>query len=273
MKPVASATRRSKVYIVVPAFNEESGLPKVLDEIHGVLVKAGNDHTFIVVNDGSTDRTREIAEEYARRMSVEIINHPTNLNVGAVFRDGLTLAASLADPDDVILTTEGDNTCESSIFRKMIRMIEKKYDAVAATRYTKGGRIEGFPPARRLYSWVINWMLRIMYPIRGVTDYSIFMRGYRADLIQRSIAFYGEDWIESVGFVANAEILIKSRVFKPRCGSVPMYYRYCAKDGGSKLNVKKTILGYFQFFQRLAKTNRKFSGRPIPPATPRKQVN
>src|SRR5690606_34317688 len=116
------------------------------------------------VNDGSKDRTREVAEEYAKRMPVEIINHSPNQNVGAVFRNGLTLAASKAGDNDVILTTEGDNTCESSIFAKMIRLIlDDGCDAVAATRYTKGGRIEGFPPMRRLYSWGINWMLRIMY--------------------------------------------------------------------------------------------------------------
>lgn len=254
-----------KVFIVVPAYNEEEGLPRVIEEIHGVLSKEGHEYLFVVVNDGSRDRTREVAEEYARKYPVEIINHPTNLNVGAVFRNGLTRAAELAEPDDVLLTTEGDNTCDASIFAEMVAKIARDgCDAVAATRYEKGGRIDGFPPMRRVYSWGINTMLRVMYPTRGISDFSIFMRAYRADLIQRSIAYYGEDWIESAGFVANAEILIKARVFKPRCASVPMYYRYQVKSGGSKLNVKKTILGYFQFFRRLARTRRKYAGKPLP---------
>jgi dolichol-phosphate mannosyltransferase len=255
-----------KVFIVVPAYNEEEGLPKVLTEISGVLHQGGYPFQFIVVNDGSKDRTREIAEDYATRLPVEIINHPTNLNVGAVFRDGLTRAAELAQPNDVILTTEGDNTCDPAIFTQMIAEIRNGCDAVAATRYEKGGRIEGFPPMRRLYSWVINWMLRLMYPVRGISDFSIFMRAYRADLIQRSIAYYGADWIESVGCVANAEIMIKARIFNPRCNSVGMYYRYGVKAGGSKLNVKKTILGYFEFFKRLKKTAAKLKGKPLPPA-------
>lgn len=256
---------KPKVFIVVPAYNEEEGLPRVLDEIHAVLSAKKLEHLFIVVNDGSKDRTQQVAEDYATRMPIEIIKHPTNLNVGAVFRDGLTRAAELAAPDDVILTTEGDNTCDPAIFTRMIRRIARGQDCVAATRYAQGGRIEGFPPMRRLYSWGINWMLRLMYPIRGISDYSIFMRAYRADLIQRSIAYYGEDWIESVGFVANAEILIKARVFSPACSSRAMYYRYGVKAGGSKLNVKKTILGYFEFFQRLRRTSRKFAGKPLPP--------
>jgi dolichol-phosphate mannosyltransferase len=267
------ADKKPKIFIVVPAYNEEEGLPRVLDEITSVLDKDGYERLFIVVNDGSKDRTQEIAEEYATRLPVEIIRHPTNLNVGAVFRDGLTRAAELAGPDDILLTTEGDNTCEPSIFTDMIRYIRKGADAVAATRYDKGGRIEGFPPMRRLYSWGINTMLRVMYPIKGISDYSIFMRAYRADLIQRSIAHYGQDWIESVGFVANAEILIKARVFKPRCASAPMLYRYGVKAGGSKLNVKKTILGYFEFFQRLKKTAAKYGKKPLPPSRSAKAKN
>jgi dolichol-phosphate mannosyltransferase len=259
------------VFIVVPAYNEEEGLPRVLDEIHGVLGEAGYEHRFIVVNDGSTDRTQEIAEEYATRLPVEIITHSPNKNVGAVFRNGLTRAAELAKPSDVILTTEGDNTCDPAIFTKMIARIRKGCDAVAATRYEKGGRIEGFPPMRRLYSWGINTMLRVMYPIKGISDYSIFMRAYRADLIQRSIALYGERWIEQVGFVANAEILIKARIFKPKCDSVGMYYRYGVKAGGSKLKVWKTISGYFEFFRQLGRTHELVKTKPLPPSRLKKQ--
>ncbi len=119
---------------------------------------------------------------------------------------------------------------------------------------------------RRLYSWGINTMLRVLYPIKGISDYSIFMRAYRADLIQRSIALYGDRWIEQVGFVSNAEILIKARVFKPKCDSVGMYYRYGVKAGGSKLKVWKTISGYFEFFRQLRRTRASIAGRPLPPS-------
>ena len=100
----------SKVLVVIPAYNEEESLPGVLTEIRKVLEAEGHGYRFIVVNDGSTDRTREIAEAFARSMPLEIINHPSNLNVGAVFRNGLTRAAELAEPQDLVLTTEGDNT-------------------------------------------------------------------------------------------------------------------------------------------------------------------
>lgn len=257
-------TKSPHVYVVIPAYNEEAGLPRVLDELHALLGTRGLEHTFVVVNDGSRDRTQEVAEDYATRMPVVIVRHETNLNVGAVFRDGLTYAASKADPSDVILTTEGDNTCAPEIFVEMIEKIVGGCDVVAATRYAKGGKIVGFPPARRVYSWGINMMLRVMYPTRGIPDFSIFMRAYRADLIQRSIAHFGQDWIEAVGFVANAEILIKARVLKPRCASVPMLYRYDAKPGASKLNVKKTILGYFTFFRQVSKTKAKYANKKLP---------
>ena len=73
-------------------------------------------------------------------------------------------------------------------------------------------------------------------------------------------------WIEQVGFVSNAEMLIKARVFKPKCDSVGMYYRYGVKAGGSKLKVWKTISGYFEFFRQLRRTRASIAGKPLPPS-------
>ncbi|MBN1518078.1 glycosyltransferase family 2 protein [Candidatus Sumerlaeota bacterium] len=254
----------AKVFVVFPAYNEETGLPAAMNEIKELLTKMEREFLFIVVNDGSKDRTQEVAEEAARTMPVEIIRHDVNKNVGAVFRNGLTRAAQLARPEDIILTTEADNTCAPEIFEEMIQAIEQGKDVAVATRYEKGGQIVGFPFMRRIYSYWINLMLRVMYPVQGCSDYSIFMRAYRAEVIQQSIEFYGEDWIESVGFVANAEILIKARIFKLKGYSAGMLYRYSAKAGASKLNVKKTIMEYFQFFARLRRCAKRHAAKTPP---------
>lgn len=251
----------SHVWVIVPAYNEEEGLPQVLPTVHENLTADGHTVHFIVVNDGSSDRTQEVAEELSQTYDVTILAHETNLNVGAVWRDGLTEAANRAGTEDLIFTCEGDNTCDMSILREMSKRLDGGDDIVMASRYQSGGKIDGFPFMRRVYSWVVNWMLRIMYPLRGATDYSIFVRGYRAPIVQKAIAFYGQDLIESIGFVANAEVMIKMRRFKPRASSVSMYYCYQQKGGGSKLNVKKTITEYFQFFMRNHRTAKKYASK------------
>lgn len=244
--------RARTVYLVIPAYNEEDGLPPLLDDLKALFEGAGRDYLAIVVNDGSRDRTREVAEAKAATMPIHLINHPTNLNVGAVFRNGVTEACRRAAPDDVIVTLEGDNTNDPSIAVKLVELLEEQdLDVVVASRYRKGGRFIGFPLKRRILSNGINRLMRMFYPVSGVSDFSIFYRAYRAALLQRALAEFGDQFITCPGFVANAEMMVKCRTFGIRGGEVPLLYKYDQKKGGSKMKIKKTILEYFDFFRRM----------------------
>jgi dolichol-phosphate mannosyltransferase len=248
----------SKTYIVIPAYNEEHGLPPLLATIKRLMAEDGRDYGVLVVNDGSRDRTRDVALEAARAMPLEVLDHEVNRNVGAAFRTGLTEACRRAAADDVIVTIEGDNTNDPSIVLALLRKLDEGFDVVVASRYRQGGCFQGFPFKRRLCSHGVNTMLRVMYPIRGIRDYSIFYRAYRAAVLQKALARYGRDFIESVGFVSNAEMLIKLRPFGIRGAEVPLRYLYDRKAGASKMRVGRTILEYFEFFRRLRRTHRKY---------------
>ena len=55
----------SKIWVVLPAYNEERALPALLDSLLENLGQKGEEFSIIVVNDGSEDRTGEVAEDYA----------------------------------------------------------------------------------------------------------------------------------------------------------------------------------------------------------------
>jgi glycosyltransferase involved in cell wall biosynthesis len=251
----------AKAYIVVLAYNEEKGLPPLLAAIRTLMAECGRDYQVLVVNDGSRDRTRALALEAARSMPLDILDHPVNRNCGAVFRTGITEACRRAQPDDIVVTIEGDNTNDASVLPAMLSRVEEGYDAVAASRFRRGGGFVGFPAMRLLYSYGVNWLLRILYPIAGIRDYSFFYRAYRAGVLQRALARYGDDFIESVGIVSNAEILIKLRPFGVRGSEVPTRYLYEKKASQSKMRPAHTIAEYFQFFLRLRKTHKKYFPR------------
>lgn len=251
----------SKTYIVIPAYNEEKGLPPLLETIRRLMAEDGRDFWVLVVNDGSRDRTREVALEAAATMPLDVLDHEVNRNVGAVFRTGITEACRRAGPDDIVVTIEGDNTNDASIIVKILRELEKGYDVVVASRYRQGGCFKGFPFKRLICSHGVNTLFRILYPIRGITDYSIFYRAYRAGVLQRALDHYGDDFIESIGFVSNAEMLVKLRPFDVRGSEVPLRYLYDQKAGASKMNVGRTIAEYFRFFRRLRRTLRNYPVR------------
>jgi dolichol-phosphate mannosyltransferase len=251
-EPQETPSQNPKIYCVIPAYNEEDGLPPLLAALKELFEKHERDYLLFVVNDGSKDKTREKAEEAAAHMPIEIVDHETNLNVGAVFRDGVTAACKVAQPDDVIVTLEGDNTNDPSIVVQMVdKLVAEDLNVVVASRYRKGGEFIGFPLKRRILSNGINTLMRIIYPVKGITDYSIFFRAYRARLLQRSLEYYGDKFIECPGFVSNAEMLVKARPFDLKGGEVPLLYKYDQKKGGSKMKIKKTIMEYYHFWRRV----------------------
>jgi glycosyltransferase involved in cell wall biosynthesis len=246
-----------KVFVVIPAYTEAQNLSSLLPHIADVLCKAGRDFQIVVVNDGSRDNTRGVAEDLAGLMAVRVISHPTNLGVGKVFLTGLHAATESARADDIIALMEADSTNDPELLPEMIRRIDAGDDVVIGSRYEKGGRYHKFPPKRLMLSLAANAGVRALFPIRGAKDYTIFYRAYRAAVLQRGFAVFSDNLIETRTFVCNAELLIKlNHVWPLRVSEVPLVYRYDLKKGKSKMPIKKTIREYVSFVRQARRTLR-----------------
>lgn len=80
--------------IIVPAFNEAGNLGQALKEISAAAIFCVERHEIIIVDDGSTDGTAEIADSLAEIMpAVRVIHHPKNLGLRAAYESGLAVAA------------------------------------------------------------------------------------------------------------------------------------------------------------------------------------
>ena len=89
------------VTIVIPALNEEPGIGATLRALNAVTQSMGRPVEVIVVNDGSTDRTPEIAAEYGAR----VIAHPVRSGYGHALKTGIRAATH-----DLIVITDADGT-------------------------------------------------------------------------------------------------------------------------------------------------------------------
>ena len=122
----------------------------------------------------------------------------------------------------------------------MVRMIQEGHDVVIASRYQPGARICGVPRQRLLTSWCASWLFRLLFPIRGVRDFTCGYRAYRAATLHQALAAYGDRFIQLSGFQAMVDILLKLRRLPVICGEVPMILRYDLKKGASKMRVMRT---------------------------------
>lgn len=230
-------------YFVLPIYNEEDNLGQIIRGLRNLGPKGWC--RIIAVNDGSTDSSLSLLESL-KDDDLTITGSIVNMNVGAVFSAGIEAVLKSATDDDIMFILESDQTSELGLIAPMQQMIQRDKDIVIASRYIEGGGYVHFPPARRIFSWAANHLIRSFFPIPGALDYTIFFRAYRVGVIRRAVAHFGNfGLIQSKGFVANAELLIKLHYFTDRIAQVPFIYNYGKKKGSSKINVMRTINEYF----------------------------
>jgi dolichol-phosphate mannosyltransferase len=241
---LAAAERQpaqQKVWIALPAYNEEKSLPPLLEAIHAALEPAGIDYGVIVVDDGSRDATASIAREAAAEGPVELIMHVKNQGLAAAIRTGLGAAVARSGPNDVIVTMDCDDTHPPRLIPQMLDAINDGRDVVIASRFQPGAKVVGVPASRMVYSIGAKWMFQTLFPIHGVRDYTCGYRAYRADAIRAAAQIYGDRLITETGFSCMADLLLKLRKLPLEMSEIPLELRYDRRGGASKMRVIRTI--------------------------------
>ena len=230
-----------KIWMVLPAYNEEDALPRLIDSLVEQLREENREFEILVVNDGSEDRTWEVAEAYSGKAPIRLYNNETNRGLAETLRTGLLEALKLAAKDDIIITMDADNTHPAGLVIRMVRLIREGNDVVIASRYRKGSYVRGLPLSRRFLSYGASWLCRLLFPIRGVRDYTCGYRAYRVTALSQLISRYGEDFISEKGFASMVDILLRLWEQELIFTEVPLILRYDLKPGRSKMNVSRTI--------------------------------
>jgi dolichol-phosphate mannosyltransferase len=118
--------KRNRLYIVLPAYNEEANIGKLLDDISCSLPDSGIDnYEVVVVNDGSVDHTMEILKDYEQRLPLKIVQHEKNKGLGPTIRDGLLFASEAASGNDIIITMDADDTHTPGLIYRMVNTLRE----------------------------------------------------------------------------------------------------------------------------------------------------
>ena len=174
------------ILIVLPAYNEAEGLPPLLNEIRQCMKESRLEYKVVVVDDGSSDGTWDAIVRHAQEMPVVPVRHEKNRGLAEALRSGLQVALAEAAPTDVIVTMDADNTHAPGLVMRMLGLIREGHDVVIGSRYVPGARVVGVPLHRRLLSYNASLLMRAVFPIQGVRDYTCGFRAYRASILQKS---------------------------------------------------------------------------------------
>jgi dolichol-phosphate mannosyltransferase len=235
------------LWVIIPAYNEERDLPPLLPKINQVLLSKDIAHRIVIVDDGSIDNTPSILEQFKSTLGVDVVRHPINRGLGETERDGFEFVAMHANPEDLIVRVEADNTHEPDYIVDLIAKLEEGYDVVNTSRFQPGGGQLGVDGYRAAISRAANLFMQLIFRIPGIRDYSCGYRAYRVQVLQDAIRVFGNNFIQlrGLGFTSTLETIVKLHLLGCRFAEVPFVLRYDQKGGSSKMVSSITTVGYF----------------------------
>ena len=235
-----------RVWVLLPAYNEEESLPRLLPKIRAAFEPRGQAYRIVVVNDGSHDGTATALEVAARFYPLDVVTHRINRGLGETERDGFEYVAQHAEDDDVVVRFDCDDTHEPGYIASLAEKIGEGYDVVSASRFQPGGGQRGVGTYRALISYAANLFMKVLFNIPGIRDYSCGYRAYRARVLKDAVAVFGNGFIQlkGLGFTSTLETIVKLNLLGCRFAEVPFVLRYDKKASPSKMVTSVTTLGY-----------------------------
>jgi glycosyltransferase involved in cell wall biosynthesis len=171
-----------KILVIIPAYNEEANLPNVLDDLRGF---SGD---VLVVNDGSTDSTAEVA----RSRGVAHVSHPFNLGIGGTMQTGFTYA--WRNGYDMAIQFDGDGQHRADQLGLIIAKVAGgEADLAIGVRTVPGGYRMG--PTRLIGSKFFLYLIRLLTG-RSVADPTSGFRCYGKKTIELFVRYYPDDYPE-----------------------------------------------------------------------------
>jgi glycosyltransferase involved in cell wall biosynthesis len=186
----------TSISVVFPLFNEEDYVHRAYAAAVDALRPLTDDYEIVLVNDASTDRTREIVEALkAQDPSVKVVHNPANLKLGGTLRAGYAAATK-----DLVLYTDADLPFDLHEVRKAVRLLEvQKADVVAGYRFDRTS--EGL--LRTIYSFFYNSLVRVVFGL-AIKDVNFSFKLFKRSLLQQFT-------LKSEGSFIDVEFLCRAR--------------------------------------------------------------
>lgn len=211
-----------KKLIIIPAYNESASIQATVEEIK----KEATDFDYVIINDCSSDNTREICE----KNGFNVVNLPVNLGIGGAVQTGYKYGVKYGY--DLAVQVDGDGQHDPKFLSKMSEyLLEADADMVIGSRFIEK---EGFQSsgARRAGIRYFTFLIRLLTG-KTVTDPTSGLRMVNRDIMEMFAQDYPKDYPEPESVVA---VLRRGEKVK----ELPVVMR--ERNGGvSSISLKKSV--------------------------------
>jgi len=225
-----------------PAYNEEENVEKMCSSLKKILPQVAENFEIIIVNDGSKDRTKEIADRLAQEYDdIRTLHHGKNLGYGAAIQSGIKACRK-----EYLFFTDGDMQFDVSQLPQFVPHI-LNHDGVIGYRLNRRD-----PLIRKLNAWAWNRLVRLLFGLK-VRDIDCAFKVFHRKV------FEGMQ-LESSGNMISAEMLIKikERGFRLQERGVVHSPRLAGRQTGADLRViLKAFKELFRFYVKFKEAKRR----------------
>jgi len=243
-----AASEYRRLSILLPVYNERDTVCELLDRVRAAALPDGLAREVVVVDDGSTDGTRELLEAYAGEHPDEVTLHLHEQNRGK----GSAIATAIQQATgDILLIQDADLEYDPSEYGKLLRpILDGLADVVIGSRFLGG-------PHRVLYFWhyVGNRMLTTLSNVLtnlNLTDMECCYKVFRADVLRRLS-------LRSERFGIEPELVARVAQLGCRIYEVPVSYHGRDYAHGKKITWKDGLAAVWHILRFTL-----FSRRPAP---------
>ncbi len=198
-----------KIFVVVPAKDEDKYIHSLIKQIHELGFQK-----IVVVNDQSTDRTKELAENF---FDVVVLDHVINLGPGAATQTGIAYA--VRNGADIILTIDADLQHDPKDLMKLVdHMRSSNSDLVIGSRFLKNNKI----PLKRIFYNKVGNVISFLLTGKFLTDSQSGLKAISKDLSKSLDLNYD-------GFEFCMEIIKHAKLSNAQISEIPVEVRYTAE--------------------------------------------
>ena len=228
------------LYILLPAYNEEKNIFKILKRIKKIKKKI-SPFKIILIDDCSKDNTKKLIK---KKYNFALIykRHKKNKGLSLTLETGFKLISNKAKKNDIVVTLDSDNTHPVEKIVEMMKKISDSFDIVIASRFQKGSKVKGVSFFRNIMSLGAKLLFKIFYSFKNLNDYTCNFRAYKfyviKNLLKNNNFFKNEDF----NIAAKIIIFLTTKYNYIKIKEIPFNLSYDLKIGKSKMNITKTIL-------------------------------
>ena len=210
-----------KITVLIPCYNEEKGVAKVINSIpKAKLKKLGFSVEVLVMDNNSTDKTAQVARKAGARVIFEGQRGKGN-NIRAGFR-------SISKDTDYVIMLDGDATYHAEEIPRLIEPLESGFcDVILGSRLEGKTNTNAMSYSHRLANWGFTFLVRKFY-YANVTDVCTGFFAWKASVVRKL-----NGYIVSPGFAIETEMVTKMAKMGFKLYSVPI--TYSPRHGESKI--------------------------------------